>query len=56
MRRFVLVSGMLVALSAMFAQTFGVITGHISDAGGAAIPAAKTFLTKIATNAIRETV
>lgn len=57
-RRFLKISGTLAALSAMslFAQTFGEVTGHISDATGAAIPAAKIFLTNIATNAVRETV
>jgi hypothetical protein len=40
----------------LFAQTFGEVTGHISDATGAATPGAKIVLTNVATNAIRETV
>jgi len=58
MRRSVLTSGIVGILSAMslFAQTFGEVTGHISDATGAAVPAAKIFLTNVATNAVRETV
>jgi Carboxypeptidase regulatory-like domain len=56
--RRLLISGLLGAVSAtpFFAQTFGEVTGHITDASGAAIPAAKVFLTNNATNAIRETV
>src|SRR5205807_1648499 len=46
----------VVSAMPLFAQTFGEVTGHISDASGAAIPAAKISLTNIATNAIRETV
>ena len=57
-KRFLLIAGMLLAVSAisLFAQTAGEIAGRISDASGAAIPAAKVFLTNTATNAIRETV
>src|SRR4051812_37023386 len=56
-RRFLFVSGMLAVLSTMslFAQTFGEVTGHITDATGAAVPAAKIYLTNTATNAVRET-
>ena len=55
MRRFLLLFAMFVALSAipLFAQTFGEITGHISDPSGAAMPGAKISLTNIATNAQR---
>src|SRR5437899_6303746 len=50
-------SGMLAVLStlSLFAQTFGEVTEHISDATGAAIPAAKISLANTATNAVRET-
>jgi len=46
---------MLVTLSAipLFAQTYGEITGHISDPSGAAVPGAKISLTNVATNAVR---
>jgi hypothetical protein len=49
---------MLVALCAvpLFAQTFGVVTGHISDPTGAAVPSATIFLTNVATNAVRTAV
>jgi hypothetical protein len=49
---------MLLALSAipLFAQTFGEITGHISDPSGAVVPGAKIFLTNIATNTVRTAV
>ena len=49
---------MLMALAAvpMFPQTFGEITGHISDPTGAAVPAAKVFLSNTATNAVRTAV
>jgi len=57
MRRFITSSAMLVALSAMplFAQTFGEITGHISDSSGASVPATQITLTNVATNAVRTT-
>src|SRR5437763_15323309 len=58
MKRYLLISGMLAVLSAvsLFARTFGEVTGHISDATGAAIPGAKILLTNTATNAVRETI
>ncbi|HXB72505.1 MAG TPA: carboxypeptidase-like regulatory domain-containing protein [Candidatus Acidoferrales bacterium] len=39
-----------------FAQTSGEVTGRISDATGAAVPAARISLTNTATNAVRETI
>jgi hypothetical protein len=58
MRRFLLASSALVVLSAvpLFARTVGVITGHINDPSGAALPAANIFLTNVATNAVRTAV
>ncbi len=58
MRRFVFSIAVLAALCAiaLFAQTMGEITGHVSDSTGAAVPAANIFLTNIATNAVRTTV
>jgi hypothetical protein len=55
MRRLLIVSAMVAGLSAipLFAQTFGEITGHISDATGAAVPGARVILNNIATNAVR---
>jgi hypothetical protein len=46
-RRFLFVTGIVAALSAvsLFAQTFGEVTGHISDASGAAVPGAKIHFT-----------
>ena len=57
LRRFALLSGMLAVVSAipLFAQTFGEITGHITDPTGAAVPSAKITLTNLATNAVRTT-
>jgi hypothetical protein len=57
-RRVLLSSALLVALFAipLYAQTFGEVTGHISDASGAAVPDAKIALTNVATNAVRRAV
>jgi hypothetical protein len=46
---------LLVALPAM-SQTFGEITGQISDASGASVPVAAVTLTNAKTNAVRSTV
>ncbi|MBV9223040.1 MAG: TonB-dependent receptor, partial [Acidobacteriaceae bacterium] len=40
----------------MAGQTFGEITGHVSDASGASIPQANISLTNTSTNALRTTV
>jgi len=54
-RRLLLLSTMFGAISAIpvSGQTFGEITGRISDPTGAAIPAAQITLTSVATNAVR---
>jgi hypothetical protein len=58
LRRFLLSSAMLMALLTipLSAQTFGEITGHITDSTGAAMPDAKITLTNAATNAVRAAV
>ena len=45
----------LLALSAagLYGQTFGEITGRVSDVTGAAVPGAAVTLTSISTNAVR---
>jgi hypothetical protein len=57
MRRFLLSLAVLVALSAMplCAQTYGEITGHITDSAGGAAPGTQIALTNVATNAVRTT-
>ncbi|HLH04240.1 MAG TPA: TonB-dependent receptor [Bryobacteraceae bacterium] len=40
----------------LHSQTFGEITGHVSDPSGAPMAGAKVFLTSVATNAVRTTV
>ena len=46
------------ALSAapLLGQTFGEVTGHITDSAGASVPATQITLTNVATNAVRTTV
>src|ERR1035438_8568736 len=39
-----------------FSQTFGEITGHVSDASSASVAGATLTLTSVATNAVRSTV
>src|SRR3954468_23485870 len=57
-RRLLLLSTMFGAIAAIpvTGQTFGEITGRISDPTGAAIPAAEISLMSVATNAVRNTV
>src|SRR5450759_2499558 len=57
LKRVLLASAIFVAVFAipLHTQTFGEVTGHISDASGAAVPAAKIALTSVATNAGRTT-
>ncbi len=47
---------LFVVAGVTFAQTQGVVTGHISDPTGASVPAARVTLTNTATNAVRTTV
>ncbi|MFL6414414.1 MAG: carboxypeptidase-like regulatory domain-containing protein, partial [Bryobacteraceae bacterium] len=58
LRGLILFSAMLAGAGALpsFGQTFGQITGRISDPTGAAIPAAQITLTSTATNAVRNTI
>jgi Carboxypeptidase regulatory-like domain len=57
-RGLTLSSAMLAAMWAVpsFGQTFGEVTGRISDPTGAAIPTAQITLTNTATNAVRTTI
>ena len=43
------------SVAPLFSQTFGEITGHLSDTAGASVPATQITLTNIATNAVRTT-
>ena len=56
-RRILFVTGVFTFLFTMslFARTFGEVTGNISDASGAAIPASKIYLINTSTNAVLET-
>jgi hypothetical protein len=58
MRRLLFVAAMVAGLSAIpvLAQTFGEITGHITDPTGAVVPGAKVTLVNTATNAVRAAV
>src|SRR3954454_1538650 len=58
LRRLLLLSALFGAIwpIPVIGQTFGEITGRISDPTGAAIPAAQITLTSTATNAVRNTV
>ncbi len=58
LKRVLFFSAILISSSALSlrSQTFGEITGHVSDPTGAAIAGAKVFLTSVATNALRTTV
>jgi hypothetical protein len=58
MRNLRLALGALVALCAtpVFGQTFGEITGRVTDSSGAAVPGASVTLTSTATNAVRNAV
>jgi hypothetical protein len=54
------INGLLCALAALFStpafgQTFGEITGRLSDSSGAGVPGAAITLTNVSTNAIRST-
>ena len=56
MKNILLASLALLLTAPAFAQTLGEITGHVSDASGAIIPAATITLTNISNNASRSTV
>ena len=55
-RSFLFIAAAMLAGCAAFGQTLGQITGRVTDASGAAVPAATITLTSIATNASRDTV
>ena len=59
--RSLLVTGLVATLfiltaGSAFAQTFGEITGHITDASGAPVPATAVTATNTSTNAVRQTI
>src|SRR5690242_9892785 len=53
-----LVAAAVLAFSAssLFAQTFGGVTGRVTDASGAMIPGSSVTLTNVNTNAIRSVI
>ena len=46
----------LFLLASATAQTFGEVTGRVSDPSGAAVPASSISITNVNTNAVRNTV
>ncbi len=52
---FVLLSGLVLGAGAIFAQTFGEITGEVRDPSGAMVAGATVTLTNVGTNAARIT-
>src|SRR3954462_1297494 len=56
MKTFVLALLLAAFAGSAFAQTFGEITGRVSDPSGAPVPGTSVTVTNTATNAIRQTV
>ena len=52
---FVVIVVVAFSISCLYAQTFGEVTGRVTDASGAVIPGASITLTNVNTNAVRET-